>query len=238
MSELVRIRAAGLPEMEVQLRPGSARVGRGAACDVRIDHPELDDYVAALDHRGSVCLIQNLCPYEIFVGPRSIPPRGWGEWHVGDELRLSRSVSLDLLSAQTTDAAPKEPSAPVEKKEPSPSESRKQTIQLAVTIACLVLMALLALVDSGSGPSEPEDTFPELMSSLKDKRGPNDKIIRDYLQTAWMLDQRQKSKDDREAAIRYYRLLINELRSYPMDRASEYSRVKVFATQRIAYLGR
>jgi hypothetical protein len=244
MAERLRIQAVGCADAEAPLRGGLTRLGRGAACEVRIDHAEIGEHALSLDCRGGVYLVQNFCPYEIFVGQRSLPPQALCEWRIGDELRLSRSVTLTLRSDASSAAAPQAPRpATAEAAVPTPAaDARRKIVPLVVTAVCVLLGIVLLMTDRGSSPAEPPDSFNDLLFALRKKQpqSQGDKIICDYLQTAWTIDRRQKSSQEREEAVRCYQRLLAEpdLRAAPLDRKSLYGRIKIFAWDRVASLSK
>ena len=243
MSARLEIRVAGQLVAEMPAPPDAARVGRGGGCDVRIDHAEIPEQAAQITSRGGAYLVQNLCPYDIYVGSQLVAPHAWAQWPSGQELRLSRNVGL-LLTADATTAAPGKTPAAAGGSAPESSEkaeNRRKMIQLGVTIGCLGLGALLLLGDRGATTStESEDRFEDLLKELREKKppGPRDAVLQEYLQNAWKNDQRRKSSEGRAEALRYYRLLINEpdIAVAATDRSTLSGRLKIFAARRIAAL--
>ena len=255
MTERLRIHRAGLPDAETPLKREPTSLGRAADCQVRIDHPEIGPRVATLDYRGGACFVQNLCPYEVYLGPRPVPPQGWAEWPANEELRLSKSVSLTRIvdAAVAGGAAAGGAAAAVPAEEISPAaaaaQKRKTWIQIGVILVCAVLGAVLLTTDRGPAYTQHDD-FPTLIELLRNQpqsRGVHDdNRIRDYLQTAWLLDRRCRankgsSAHARAEAIRFYHVLLSEPRlllNDPLDDHDVYSRVKVFAEQRVAELSK
>ena len=242
MADRLRIQREGHPDAEVPLPPGLLQVGRNSACQIVIDHPEVFDQVATLECRGGVYFVQNLCPYDIFVGRQSCPPRTWGPWQTGETLRLSKSVSLELVADGAAPGAIAKPGGTTSGAEGSPaqdSEGRRKMIQLGVTLGCLALGGLL--LTNGGSTSTPavQVTFEELLAELNQTQ-PRNEILRDLLQSAWTIDLRVRKHGDRNDAIRAYHLLLDQksVREAPVDTMSLYGRIKVFANHRIAALSK
>ena len=244
MAERLRIHTVGGPDAEVPLLPGPARVGRSASCQVRIEHPEIGQQVALIDYRGGAYFLQNLCPYDIYVGQQPLRPNAWSQWRIGDELRLTKSISLSLSSGPAETAAPAAAVVAEEKTAAKTvSDSGRKMIQLGVTIACVVLGVLFLMADQGLNPSvETPDTFADLIAELNQNHPlrRSDEIIRDDLQAAWMLDRRANASEGRADAVGKYQSLLKtpEIRAASMDRNSIHSRIKVFAARRIAFLSK
>jgi hypothetical protein len=252
MAERLRIHKAGYPDAETPLKRQPTFVGRDADCQVRIDHPEIQERVAALDYRGGAWFVQNLCGYVVYVGPRAVPPQSSGEWRANEELRLSQSVSLTLIVDAGPAGVAAAPVAAAEKPAPADAaaQRRKKLIQIGVILICTLLVAVLLTAPQKQPPVSTHDDFATLVELLKTKQ-PSDgmhdnRAICDYLQSAWLNDRRcRESKEhnarNRAEAIRLYRLLLKELLLPQKDRLEGddvYNRVKVFAAQRIAELSK
>jgi hypothetical protein len=237
MPDRLRIQRIGHPDAEVELQPGTVQVGRNQACQVVIDHPEVGDQVATVECRGGNYFAQNLCPYAIFIGQQSVAPRAWSPWLPGETLRLSKSVSLDLVAvAETPGKKVKSAASAADDATSTPDgEGRRKLIQLVVTIGCLALGGLLLMSNDSDrqvGGAKPV-TFEELLEQLKQSQ-PRDKNLSNLLQEAWTIDLRVRRRGNRADAIKAYDTLLAypEVRDAKSDRNSLYGSIKVFANER------
>jgi len=248
MAEKLLIHVPGLQDVEVPLQPRTARLGRDRGCEVHIEHAEVAPHAATVDWQGGSFLIQNQCPFDIYLGQQPLAQYAWAVWPAGERLQLTRSVSLTLVSdraatAATPGAGPSPEAADQSAEDATPSKKQsdgtKKLVQLVVIAVCVALAPLL-LRDRSRTLPESADSFQDLVSALKDKQPltESDELVCNYLCEAWMLEQRQLNSEDQQQATRIYQLLMEQkdIRSAEMDRSSLYGRIKLFAAHRVAAL--
>ena len=249
MSQSLRIHRIGQPDVDLALPPDLIQVGRSEGCQARIEHAEIAAHVATLDCRGGVCMLQNLCQYDVFVGTRTVPPRGWSEWRGGEQLRLSKSVCLTLFDDSADSALPgdggKIKGERSSAADAAAAESRRKMIQLGVTVGCLAVGGLMLLVDWGTPPpTAVVYSFDQLAEELRAAQNPRDDAILTHLQVAYARENRGQRLHDPEQtreALHAYQELLNDNRLLAADSLEGddvHSHVKVFVVQHVARLNR
>jgi len=237
MPEVLTIRCAGAADNRITLERRMARIGSDPACEINVGHAEVAPHAATIDYRGGVYLFQNLNPFPVYLDSQMVSPEQWVPWAMGQEVRLTRSVSLKLESAGQAVAGG--PAAPGEVAEEAaaaaPGKSRKQLIQAIVIAACFGGSVLLLTTEDTSSPAQSTESLQQLVADCGQKKDATyqDQVILKYLQEAWIADRRSGGG---EAAVRSYQLLLNhpKISSAPTEGTSLESRIKQFASRRLA----
>lgn len=236
----------GRPLAEFALLTQRVRLGRDAACELHVPHSELPAVAATIDYRGGSYLVQNHCPYVVYLEQQAIAEGAWSMWNVGQRLQVSQNVAVMLLTeadalratqrlaSRSTDGSPA--SAPGDTG--GTGADQRKLIQLAVIGICVVAAPVLLLLDPPQSAPQGQQEIVQwdvLLSELQD----SDKPYVEYFQQAYQADvQSSSGAAPRERAIAAYRYLLQlePIRSAPADIATAEGKVKLFVAQRLASL--
>ena len=143
------------------LENGRYRLGSGPNCELQVDFSDEVVAVAALiEVRGEAVFIQNLNEFDIYVGAQLLPPQSSTEWAPDELIQLTLNVTLALIDQDAAPAAADQ--------EPG-TTAAKSTVQIAVTIVCLVLCGYL-LTSESSAPQSTQSlkfSFNDLINEIE-----------------------------------------------------------------------
>ncbi len=240
MSDRVSVLTSDGIEFDIPLAHRQMSVGSQPGCDVRIDHEEVAGVAARLENRGGCYMLQNCNPYEVYIGDCGVCPDQWAEWPNGQQLLLTRSVSLTLQCGDAEQQSNGDSGSGSDDETGQEPTDAKKLIQLIVIAACVAFGVMMMVMRPSEQATQSIDGFAKLIKDIDavPELTKDDRVVRRYLQEARLMDIRYR-RGNPKPIMQAYQLLINHpsICQADFNDPTIHARIRRYAEQRLETLG-